>query len=88
MGGLSPESDAWIMQPQPETRPTEIFLPVEIGISPVYAWQEKRGVWSAFYAVPETSLVQDCDHHHPTQDEAWACAEQMARTLAEERLTR
>lgn len=86
MGGIPPEVDAWIMQPQPETRPTEIFLPIEIGISPVYSWELQQGMWGAFYAVPGSSLVQDCDHTHLTQDEAWACAETMARTLIEERL--
>lgn len=81
------EADPWISQPRPDDRPTEIFLPVAIGITPVWAYQEKAGRWGAYIIVPGTEMGEDCEHMHVTQDEAWTCAETMARTIAAWRLS-
>lgn len=88
MGGIPAEVDEWILQAPPRPRPTEVFLPVSMEIAPVYAWQEERGVWCARIVVECLDVERDCEHHHDTQDEAWKCAEQMVRSLVEERLAR
>lgn len=73
----------WLLENRsPPNRPTEIFLAVEVGIGPVWSHNEDRGGWFARLDVPPgLDPWWECDHIHPTQDEAWSCAESAARGL-------
>lgn len=80
------ELDGWISQELPSARPTEIFVPVQMEICPVWAHMDQPPqCWCAVLAVPSMDVALfECAHHHGTQDEAWACAETHARALAQE----
>ena len=89
MTDLLSESGPWLNQIQPLVRPTEILLPVNMGVGSVWDHQNKRGGWYAYLDIPPggESWWRECTHIHATQDEAWACAEGLARSVAVSRLT-
>jgi hypothetical protein len=71
-----------------EAQPTEAFLPVAIEVGPIWDHVRKRGAWFAALTVDLPGAVwDDCDHHHPTKDEAWECGHTQLRQLVK-RVTR
>lgn len=80
------EADPWISQPL-QIKPTEIFLPVEMVVFPIFDWNKKQGFWSARLEVLSAEIIE-CGHDHNTQEEAWICAEALAKSVVEERLSR
>ncbi len=85
------DTPEWILQPSPPNRPTEIFLAVEVGISPSCVWDGRDEGWTGqVYAGPYKTEVGTCSdlepkhYRHDTQDEAWACAEVHAQLIAEQ----
>lgn len=79
MSGLDPEATAWIDRYPKQRRSTEVFVPVLIGVGPVYGYSD--GGRGGFYGFVEVNLPLDlepifeCEHIHPSRDEAWSCAE-------------
>ena len=87
---------AWIDSHLIESKPTEILVPLVYGIGPVWMYQEKRGAWFSFVdAAIDTSDLEnagidtgllgrigECQHGHESRDEAWTCAEAIARLIA------
>lgn len=69
------EVPAWLKTQSRWTRPTEVLLPLEEGIGPVWSHNENRGGWYGFLHVqPFPDFLFECDHIHPSKDEAWDCA--------------
>lgn len=88
---------AWIDANPTEWRPTEILLPVKLAVAPTWLHQERRGAWLARLDVgvsfdelleagvigePLGSIIE-CEHDHPSPDEAWACADDLGRRVAQ-----
>ena len=84
----------WILQDRPPSRPTEIFVPVKLGIVPISSYDGSGDGWQGEMWVELLGEYagNDCGHNHPTQDEAWACIESKAldaaRKLAEGAMAR
>lgn len=83
---ITPEIEACLTQ-DIETRPTEIFVPVQMEVAPVWSHEHGRAGWYARLMVPfagdAIALEElECDHVHDTKDEAWPCAETLAQDLA------
>lgn len=89
---------AWIDGNTIERRPTEILLPVELAVAPRWMPRHGGGCWGASVeiAVAFDELVDlgviseplgsviECEHPHPTRNEAWACAEDLGRRVVEQ----
>lgn len=83
----------WIIDNASEFRPTEILLPVEVGVGPTWSYVTDTGGWfgRVDVALPPDLITSDtelmaCDHCHPTKDGAWKCADDLARVLVERSL--
>lgn len=74
----------WIMQSRPPARPTEILVPVKVQIAPVSYYDGQGDGWQAdvFAELLGEYAGIDCGHCHPTQNEAWACGDMLARSVA------
>jgi hypothetical protein len=71
-------------------RPTEITIAVVEGVGPCYR-ADSGPSWFAYLAtaklpgwddVTERGYITECDHGHPTEDDAWECAAALAQNLA------
>lgn len=74
----------WIMQPRPPSRPTEIFVPVRVGVTPVSYYDGRGDGWQGevYVELLDEYAGATCPHSHPDQDEAWTCAEALAARAA------
>ena len=79
------EGMAYIDAHQRQVRPTEMSLPLTVAISPAWDYQRRRGGWYGRIDTepsPRDEAVWECEHIHPTEDEAWSCVEGTAEDLA------
>ncbi len=74
----------WIGQSYPDNRPTELLVPAEMGVRPVWNADGGNG-WGAVIETPILGGVEiaGCSHSHPDVATAWDCATVMARNIAE-----
>lgn len=74
----------WIMQPRPADRPTEVFVPVKMGVVPVSLYDGNGNGWQAevYVELLGEYAGNNCDHCHQSTDEAFACAQQLAHRVA------
>lgn len=81
------EIDACLAQ-DIESQGTEILLPVRMEVAPVWSHEHNR---AGFYARLSVQFAGDhivldeleCDHIHGSYEEAWPCAQTLARQLAQ-----
>lgn len=80
----------WIIENDGQWRPTEVFVPVLVGIGPVWDYPRQRGGWFArlLANLPDFDSCEpmdldfaSCSHVHDTEAEAWSCAEGLVREL-------
>jgi hypothetical protein len=85
----SQEAFAWIDQHPSYERATEITLAVREGIRPTWRSSDEKGWYARLDVSPSPSgePIAECDHIHQTEDEAWTCAEELARSLVIEALS-
>lgn len=63
---------------------TEATVPLSMGIGPVWPHPNGPAAWYAFITVEGfPDRLWECEHEHPTLNEAWDCA--MGRLLASDR---
>jgi hypothetical protein len=68
----------WIDDNQRQERPTEAFVPISVGIRPVWDHTAKFGGWGAEVTAAVPILHEplwECDHVHDGEEAAWACGE-------------
>lgn len=74
----------WIDTNEREERPTEVFVPVSVGIRPVWDHTAKFGGWGAEVLANVPILNEplwECDHVHDGPEAAWACGESFVALL-------
>lgn len=78
----------WLEDNPTERKPTEVLIPLVTKVGPVWSHSQSTGGWYAGLeaGIPGLDIddIWDCDHVHPTHDEAWDCANGAAMQVAEQ----
>lgn len=84
------EGWAWLDSQSRRWRTTEVLVPVELEVGPVWDHQRRVGGWYAALVTdpnPSGDRLAECDHIHPDEGSAWACADELIRDLVADVLT-